>query len=566
VAYREIGIRDVLLRLRNNPEAFFRLLRDHCGIKLRAEGQWGEWNIEEEIIKSLFETPRISEVYVRAGNSSGKSYGAGVAGVCYLLCRHPSYVLYLSTKKEQAKAQAWAQFLLTYNTIRNYLNASGAVGLPDPMVERVEIRNDWWARVYAGQGRGEKDKATGWSGFHNKYQLFVIDEAPGIPDNVHEMITGNVVSQHNVLLAQGNPLMRAGWWYQGQQLPVPEHRKVFRVSAKSTPNYQHREWAEKYKAEHGEYPDDKYIKKLPDGSAEFSELIPGLASWEWISRIEAEKETRPGTPYYDGHILGEFPQGAEWGLIPWRDIQDAAEKSVGWQSCIEALGSESWRDLMATVGRNEAISQIQNYAEEHDIAILLPDFDRLAVGVDVADGGGNLSVITILAGDKVLEQRRIDGSAAVDLPAEIEAALKEYEIWSVAIDKPGVGAAPVGILQARGVDVQEFKGGIPADNADERQEYTDLNAEMAWGLRQRFIDGEIEIPDDELLKQQCASIQWQYTAGNKVKVPKPGRSPDCFDSLRIAHWMQQFGDYSPASIGDQLPAFSKHATGSLEDW
>ncbi|MFA6270855.1 MAG: hypothetical protein WC657_06650, partial [Candidatus Paceibacterota bacterium] len=311
MAYREIGIRDVLLRLRNDPEAFFRLLRDHCGIKLRAEGQWGKWNIEEEIIKSLFETPKVSEVYVRAGNGTGKSFCAGVAGVAYLLCRQPSYVLYLSTKKEQAKTQAWAQFLGTYGVVTNYLKSCGVFGLPDPMVERVEIRNDWWARVYAGQGRGEKDKSTGWSGFHNKYQFFIIDESPGIPDNVHEMITGNATSQHNVILAQGNPLMRAGWWYQGQQLPVPEHRRVFAISSKGNPNYLHRAWAERYKEEHGEYPDDPDIKKSQDGSVEFKEIIPGLASWEWISKVELEKETRPGSPYHDGHILGEFPQGAE---------------------------------------------------------------------------------------------------------------------------------------------------------------------------------------------------------------------------------------------------------------
>ncbi|MFA5054152.1 MAG: hypothetical protein WC565_08845, partial [Parcubacteria group bacterium] len=358
-------VQDFLLALRDNPEAFFRLLRDQIGIRLSLQGEWGTWDIEEQVIRALFDTPRTNEVYVRAGNATSKTHCAGVAGNAYLFCRQPSYVMYLSTKKEQAKAQAWSQFLGTYNRIRNWCGRNG-IAIPEAMVERAELRNDWWARVYAGQGRGEKDKATGWSGFHNKYQLFVVDEAPGIPDNVHEMITGNVTGSHNVILGQGNPLVRVGWWYQGQQHPIPPHRKVFKSSSKDSPNYKHRVWAEKIREETGEYPDSPFIKRLSDGTVEFDELIPGLASYEWISRIEADPQTRPGTPYHDGHVLGEFPQGSEWGLIPWSDIQIAAEKSQGWQKCIEALGYEDWRTLMAAVGRNEAIAQIMQYAEAHD--------------------------------------------------------------------------------------------------------------------------------------------------------------------------------------------------------
>ena len=553
-----------LSALSNNPETFFRLLRDQLGIRLRAEGQWGKWDVEEQIIRSLFETPQVNEVYVRAGNACGKTVAAGVAGNAFLFCRQPSYVIYLATKKEQAKAQAWSQFLGLYNRIRSWCLRNG-IPAPEAMVERVEIQHNWWARVYAGQGRGEKDKATGWSGFHNKYQLFIVDEAMGIPDNVHEMITGNVTGSHNVLLAQGNPLVRAGWWYQGQQLPLPSHRKVFSISAKDSPNYRHRKWAEDYKVEHGEYPEDPHIKPQADGTVEFAEIIPGLASWEWISRVEADPETRPGTPYHDGHVRGEFPQGSEWGLIPWVNIQEAAERSQGWQKCIEALGFEDWRTLMASVGRNDAISQIREYAEANGIPITLPDFDRLAIGVDVADGGGNLSVITVLAGPKVLEQRIVDGTAAVDLPPKIEETLKDYEIWACGIDKPGVGVAPVAILQARGIDVAEYRGGVPVDDTDDRQEYADLNAEMAWLLREDFTNGDIELPDVEVLKQQCASIMWGYTAGGRVRVPKPGKSPDHFDSLRIAKWVQYQGDYQPDSIGDQLPKF-RGQFGDLNGW
>lgn len=531
---------------------------------MRCSGPWGEWDIEERITLATFQTPKVNEIYVPAGNSTGKTWNSGVVGNAWLFCRQPSQVIYLSTKKEQSKAQAWSKFLIVYDMIYAWCRRH-QIELPEPLVERVDMRNDWWARVYAGHVRGDKSKSTGWSGFHAQYQIFIVDESPGLPDNVHEMLTGNITGKHNVLLAQGNPLMRQGWWYQGMQGEIPSHRKVFTISSKGSPNYLHRIWAEKYKEEHGEYPEDENIVTGDDGEPEFIDLVPGLAGYEWISRVEADPETKPGTPYHDGHILGVFPQGTEWGLVPWRDIQSAADRSRGWQMCIEGLGFEDWRQIHKTLGRNEAIGQIMAYAEANDLAILLPDFDRLAIGVDVADAGGNLSVITVLAGDKVLEQRIVDGKASVDLPPEVEKCLYDYEIWAVGIDKPGVGSGPVAILQARGIDVMEYKGGIPVDDADDRQEYADLNAWMAWDLRRSFIDQEIEIPDDEVLKQQVGGIQWQYTAGNKVKVPKPPKSPDRFDALRIAKWVQRFGDYSPAVVGNQLPA-NVGQFGTLGEW
>jgi hypothetical protein len=555
--------------LKDNPDAFFKFMHDQIGIRLRAEGQWGKWNIEEEIIKSLFDSPKTSETYVRGSNSCGKTFGAGVAGNAYFFCRQPSYVLYLSTKKEQAKAQAWAHFLSIYRQIRRWCKKQ-KISLPEGLNERIEFNELWWARVYAGHIRGEKDKATGWSGFHNKYQLFVIDESPGLPDNVYEMITGNITSKHNVLLAQGNPLERGNWWFRNQ-MPrsdtgaVSEHRKVFAVSAMMSPNYLHRVWAEEYKKEHGDYPEDPHIIKRPDGEVEFDDVIPGLASYEWIKRTEEDPETKPGTAYHDGHVRGEFPEQEEWGLIPWTDIQKCAESSHGWQACIEGLGFDTWRSMMESMGKDAAIKAIVDYADRNEHWILLPDWSRVAVGVDVADSGGNLSVITVLAGDKMLEQRVSDGKASVDLPPLIERTLLDYDIWTVGIDKPGVGVGPVAILQDRGIDVLEFKGGTPVNDADERQEYVDLNSEMGWSLRRRFTSGFIEILDDETLKRQCASIKWLYTSGNKVKVPKPSRSPDKFDSLRIAHWAQQFAEYSPSVMDSQLPRYDAQF-GRLDDW
>jgi len=573
---------DFLAALKENPEGFLRFIRDELGVKTRMEGPWGDWDIEEEIALSTFNTPETRHILVRAGNATSKSHNGGVVGNAWLFCHQPSKIIYLSTKREQAKAIVWAEFTSLYRKIHGWCREKG-IKFPDPLTEKVDFGPEWWARVYAGQVRGEKSKTTGWSGFHAKHLLFIIDEALGIPNNVWEMVTACATSKHNAILAQGNPITRGtdgyDWWYKAQQgtdrSDFPKSRKVFAVSSKTSPNYLLGKWAHEYFDKHGEWPEhDHIIIDKATGEADIEELIPGLAGYEWIAeQIEVDPETKAGTPYHYGHILGEFPMGTEWGLIDWADIQYAADRRKGWVDCIKALGFSSWRSLLESHGLSAAISEIEKYANNREIPIMLPDLNRLAVGVDVADGGGNLSAITVKAGGKTLEIRTFDGKGTIVVPPEVDKCLKQYKISSVGIDKPGVGAGPAAILKEMGYDVQEFYGGISSDSVDKRHEYANLNAEMAWAVRDEFSNREIEIPDDEDLKNQIGSIQWKYTEGTRVKVPKPSKSPDKFDSLRIAVWMQRFGDYSPDVVGDQLANqsgqfgprfdFGKH---NLEEW
>ena len=81
-------------------------------------------------------------------------------------------------------------------------------------------------------------------------------------------------------------------------------------------------------------------------------------------------------------------------------------------------------------------------------------------------------------------------------------------------------------------------GGNKAGDSDR---YLNLRAEMYDGLRQRFADGDISIPDDSELISQLASLTFSYTSRGQLQIEGKDRirssgrqSPDKADALALA--------------------------------
>ena len=84
-----------------------------------------------------------------------------------------------------------------------------------------------------------------------------------------------------------------------------------------------------------------------------------------------------------------------------------------------------------------------------------------------------------------------------------------------------------------------FRAGARALTDKER--YQNGRAEAWWGLRTRFQNGDIAIPDDPMLIAELASITYQHTTSGKVKIVSKdelrselGRSPDRGDAAMIS--------------------------------
>lgn len=268
----------LFLAFRDRPDVFLRFLRQRCKVKL--------WSRQEEIFYATFESP---EVYVRSGNAVGKTYVAGVVGLSFLFVRQPSKVVYIATKIEQTKRQAWAEFLRLYQRVRQaLLLLRPPLHLPEPRAQSVDlVPGQWFATVWGG---ADADPEA-FQGFHAEHLLVVIDEASGVSDAVRAAIGRCLTSSGSRLLAIGNPVRRSGWFYEDQQDPPP-FRRVIHVSALESPNV-----------------------------VEGRERIPGLATAAWVERMRLEYGEN--SPQWQVGVLGEFPEEGEAALFPYAAVQEA---------------------------------------------------------------------------------------------------------------------------------------------------------------------------------------------------------------------------------------------------
>ena len=270
--------------LNKRPDHFLKILRDQLGIRL--------WSRQEEIYYSAFEYP---QTYVRTGNGVGKTWISGVIGCAFLLCYSPSVVVYIATKREQVKRQAWAHFRGIYNKVRDLFGSmTPPLILPRPLTESVTIseKDNWFATIWSG----DEDDPEAFQGFHAPYQIFIVDEASGIKDTVREAIDRNLLSHNNHILATGNPVRRQGWFFRDQMNPPPG-LNIIHVSSLESPNV-----------------------------VAGKEIIPGLITKEKIE--EWREKYGEHSPFWQVSVLGEFPQSGDDSLIPWEDIEKAVEKPL----------------------------------------------------------------------------------------------------------------------------------------------------------------------------------------------------------------------------------------------
>ena len=163
-------------------------------------------------------------------------------------------------------------------------------------------------------------------------------------------------------------------------------------------------------------------------------------------------------------------------------------------------------------------------------------FVPIIIGVDVARQGLDESVITVRQGRKVLEQRMFRGLDNIKLALKVIATYRHYdEIGGLFVDETGVGSGVVDYLKHMGYPVVGVIGG--GESSDKRK-YFNKRAECWVKVKEWLSEGDVELPDDQLLLDQLTSQEYffnpkdQYQMISKDDAQNVGfNSPDRADSL-----------------------------------
>lgn len=174
--------------------------------------------------------------------------------------------------------------------------------------------------------------------------------------------------------------------------------------------------------------------------------------------------------------------------------------------------------------------------------------EQTAIGVDVARGGDDQTVIATLRGNRFDELHKFAGRTTPDGQSVVDLMLPVLTDGGVCgIDVIGVGASVYDMARSRGFDVTgiNFAEHTNATDKSGRLRFANVRAQAYWALREALdpADGHnIALPDDAEILGDLRAPRWKMqTNGIQIESKddirkRIGRSTDCGDAVALA-WL-----------------------------
>lgn len=354
---------------------------------------------------------------------------------------------------------------------------------------------------------GPKNYALGLStnegvrfqGLRGNKTLIVLDEAPGIKPEIWEAIESIRAGGDVRVLAIGNPTIPGGPFYDAFTRNR-EHWTTMTISAFDTPNLR------------GLTLDD--VLAMDEAALDVAER-PYLTLRRFVAN--AYRESGPESAFYQARVLGDFPAQAD-----------------------DALISLAWVD-----------------AAMHREPEPLPErwlHGHVTAGLDVAGPGKNETVLILRCGRTILLEK---AWAQAEFEGPLLETLRPWRerLRSVNVDAAGIGYKVAQYLQnEHGLPVRFINVG---EATSDTERFKNLKAELYWGLRLRFQEGDVAGAMSDTLVQQLCSLKYKLNERGQVEIEKKEQalkrgvvSPDRAEALMLAF----AGDGAVDVVGTERPA------------
>lgn len=453
---------------RSRERAFAEMLVDPVGFSTGILGH-KLWPVQRQIMRSVARNRRTA---VKSCHASGKTFLAADLALWWATRYPDGMVIVTGPSWEQIER---VLFGLVHLAIAD---AERVCGLRYPSANQSELRlgpNRYAIGLSTNRG-------VRFQGFHGRI-LIIVDEAPGLMQEIWNAISGIAAAGQVHVLALGNPDVASGTFHDAFT-SQRESWETFTISAFDTPNLAglavddivHRER------------DDPF---LFEGSTEWGAELTSRY-WVW----EKWREWGKGHPLWDSRVLGEFPAQAEDALI-----------SLAW--------------LLAARGR-----------------AVVDDGGPITAGLDVAGEGSAETVLYVRSGPNILHEPWCWPNA--DPRGEVIAALEPYlaRLQAVNVDSAGMGYYFGLHLRDVGLPVNLVNVG---ERTNDAERFTNLKGEYYWGLRQRFDDGDVAGLTDEKTIAQLAGIRYKANSRGQTEIESKDSarkrgvaSPDRAEGLMLA--------------------------------
>lgn len=452
------------------------------------------WSKQRQILESVRDNSKTS---VQSAHGTGKSFLSSVATAWWLGSHNigEAFVVTTAPTNRQVRAILWRE-------IGRRFREGGFSG-------RVN-QTEWFdsTNELIGFGTSPNDyDPTAFQGIHSRYILIVIDEACGVPKPIWDAASSLASNIHGKMLAIGNP-----------DDPQSHFAKVcssktwnnIKISAFDTPNFTNEE-----------VPED--LKEM-------------LTSERYVE--EQREELTEQSPVWVSKILGEFPDDALDGVIPYTWITQCQKSPAE----LEEM-------------------------EENEVVEDFSDFD-VEAGLDVAAGGQDSTIIYLRQGPKALFKRSLAGEKDPLVLADwLLRIIQDYDVKVLKVDANGVGWGVGAVIDNWHRDGKHDCIVAPvmvSHSATDDEHFLNLRAELWWAARERsrLKEWDLTSIDDKDVLELTAVRYHTLNPRARIQVEKKedlrkriGKSPDSADALLLAFHSANFfaEDFTEQVANFRLP-------------
>jgi len=234
------------------------------------------WEKQEEIITSVFENTYTA---VRSGHGVGKTYSSALCVLSFLYTQIPSKVITTAPTFKQVAKILWRDIRKLYG--RRKVKLGGRL-----LTLELICDNDWFAL-----GLHPRDwDVNAFQGYHSKNILIVLDESPGVSEELYKACDSLMSSENAHLLEIGNPTSPSGHFYRAF-LPESKYKKIH-ISCLDSPN-------------------------LKAGKV----VRPYLVTPQWVQNMK--EKWGENSAFWQSKVLGEFPSSEETMFVPLECLEAA---------------------------------------------------------------------------------------------------------------------------------------------------------------------------------------------------------------------------------------------------
>lgn len=443
---------EIVERIRREPNWF---IREFLGLDL--------YDLQQKIIQAVF-TGNKRRVAVASCHSIGKTTLTAAAILTFLFAfPGESKVIFTAPTWRQVSNVIWAYVRAIYAKARIPLGGNMLT------IPRFELSPDWFCLGFSAR------TSDFLQGFHAPKILIIVDEAPGVNEDVMKGIRGLMASGDVRVLLMGNPTSASGEF--GRAFMGSRHMyEAFQVGCWDTPNFT-------------AIRNDCMTAKTKEERWAIMRSAPLVRDYLIRPSFVADMEEEFGadSDIVKVRCLGQFPQGGDDHLV---SIQETEEAVYRWE---ELESGDGW------------------WLPENHLVYPGPIYG----GLDVARFGKNRSVLALQSRYQFGFIRTWQGLDTVDLVGHVEQDCRQWRVDAINIDETGLGGGPLD--NARRWDINTiahgYLGGGSAKNPDR---FCNLRAESFWNVRELHKAKIIAYPRQAKLMGQLSEIKYEFKQRQRI--------------------------------------------------